>query len=156
MNDSTPAPGDGQRTAYIAGLRALADVLEQHAEVPLPYGGSSTSMTIYFLGGKAPRTAMAATARAFPCNWRKQTREYEDGRVAYFDMDSELHGLKVQLTAYREAVCERVVTGTREVTEKVKDPDALAAVPEVEVTKTVEDVEWRCHPLMAPEAAVTA
>jgi hypothetical protein len=52
----------------------------------------------------------------------------------------------------RNEVCEKVVTGTREVTKEVPDPEALAAVPKVTVTETVEDVEWRCHPIL--DAAV--
>jgi hypothetical protein len=63
----------------------------------------------------------------------------------------DVHGLKVKVTTYRDAVCERVVTGTREVTREVRDPDALAAVPTTTVTETVEDVEWVCAPLTAPE-----
>jgi hypothetical protein len=46
-------------------------------------------------------------------------------------------------------VCERVVTGTRLETKEVPDPEALKAVPLVTVTETVEDVEWRCMPLLA-------
>ncbi len=53
----------------------------------------------------------------------------------------------VMLHAYgdRAKVCERVVTGTREVTEEVPDPDA----PKVTVTRVVEDVEWRCSSILA-------
>lgn len=60
----------------------------------------------------------------------------------------------VEVTAFadRDEVCERVVTGTREVTEQVPDPEALKAVPLVEVTRTVEDVEWRCRPLLDASA----
>jgi hypothetical protein len=39
------------------------------------------------------------------------------------------------------------VTGTYEVTEEVPDPDA--DVPMVTVTRTVENVEWDCHPVLA-------
>lgn len=51
--------------------------------------------------------------------------------------------------AGRGEVCERIVTGTREVTKEVPDPKALAEVPKVTVTETVEDVEWKCTPLLA-------
>lgn len=40
--------------------------------------------------------------------------------------------------ARREDVCERVVTGVEQVTKKVKDPDAVAALPDVEITEKVE------------------
>ena len=140
-----------RRAAYIKGLRALADVLETHDEVRLPYDGNSAPLNIMFLFGDDPRAEIAAAARAIPCKWRKRVTEHHDG-TANFYLDGELHGLKLTLLAYRDAVCERIVTGTREVTETVKDPDALAKVPEIEVTKTVDEVEWRCHPVLAPAA----
>jgi len=155
MTITATAPADaGQaeetcRGAYTAGLRALADVLDGHPEVPLPYHGTGTAITISdFLFAKDPRAALAAAARALPCNWSKDVRESEQ-YGSYLDLIGELHGLSIKLTAYRDAVCERVVTGTREVTETVKDPDALAAVPEVEVTKIIEDVTWRCGSILA-------
>lgn len=142
------------RTRVINGYRLLADLLEQHDEVPLPYDGNQGSITFQFLNGseKECRAAMAAAARAFPCTLRKRVTE-NNGSAAYFYLDGELDGLKVDLVALRESVCERVVTGVEQVTEMVKDPDALAAVPEVEVTREVETVEWRCHPLLAPAEA---
>jgi hypothetical protein len=134
------------RTAYTAGLRALADLLDQHPEVPLPYDGTSTPITIMHLGtNPATRDAFAATVRAFPGHRSK------DADGTYFDVTVDVHGLKVKVTTYRDAVCERVVTGTREVTREVPDPDALAAVPTTTVTETVEDVRWECAPLTAPE-----
>jgi hypothetical protein len=54
-------------------------------------------------------------------------------------------GLELDVTVSRPAVCERVVTGTREVVKTVPAPDA----PMVEVTEVVEDVEWVCEPLLA-------
>lgn len=51
--------------------------------------------------------------------------------------------------ADREQICRRVVTGTHEITETVPDPDLIAAVPRIERTRIVEDVEWVCEPLLA-------
>jgi hypothetical protein len=141
---------DPKRVGYVMGLRALADVLERNPDVPLPYQGITSPIVTYFLHTENPRAELATAARAYPCDFRK---EYEgDGEGATFRLAGKLHGLNVELVAYRNAVCERVVTGTREVTEKVKDPEALAAVPEIEVTKTVEDVSWVCSPILAPAA----
>jgi hypothetical protein len=132
------------RAAYIDGLRRLAGALEQHDELPLPYEGSGSVMTFHFLGGDDPRAAMAAAARALPVAWRKDAME-GDG-VSYFELKGRLAGLSLKLTAYRDAVCTRVVTGTedREVTEVVTP--ALTR----KVTKPVEVVEWRCESLLAP------
>ncbi len=134
------------RADYITGLRALADLLEQHPEVPLPYQGSHVPMVIHHLGNSsAERDAFLATVRVLP-----GTKTKSVNLADYFDVDAQIVGLKVQVTAYRDTVCERTVTGTREVTREVPDPAALAAVPKLTVTETVEDVRWDCLPLTAP------
>lgn len=140
------------RAAYIQGLRQLADVLERNPGIRLPLSADMPSHTTFLFHDRPDSPAVQAladAARAFPCSFTKSTSG-EGGK--WFDLLGRLGGpggLGVQLSAYREAVCTRVVTGTREVTKKVKDPDLLERVPEVEVTETVEDVEWRCHPLLA-------
>jgi hypothetical protein len=145
---------DSERAAYIKGLRALADVLEQTDDLPLPFDGHLDPITFHFLGTADPRAELAAATRAIPCDWTK--RVFDSRNTAYFDLRGQLHGLKVNLSAFRDDVCERIVTGTHQVTETVKDPEALAAVPEIEVTKTVEDVEWRCGSILAPQGATAA
>ncbi len=135
------------RAAYSAGLRQLADLLDAHPEIPLPYDGrpnGGTPITIHHLDGN--RGAFAATVRALP--GRKEKAVHGD----YYDVNVSLHGLRLTVAAFRDTVCERIVTGTREVTREVRDPDALAAVPTTTVTETVEDVEWVCSPLTAPAA----
>lgn len=129
-----------QRTAYTDGLRAFAAILEQHPEIPLPYEGRASAITIHYLYGDDPRGAMAAAVRAIPCAWAKTSND------DYFDVQGELFGLKIVLTAYRDQVCTRRVIGTHEITEEVPDPDA----PMVTVTRVVEDVEWDCGSLLAP------
>jgi hypothetical protein len=159
MDNQTPAEAtaadDSRRAGYIKGLRALADALEDNPAIPLPYQGTDADITIMFLTGDDRRRGMADAARAIPCDWAK-TPWGDGGSTAYLDLMGQLHGLRLALTAYRNDVCERVVTGTREVTKTVKDPEALAAVPEVEVTETVENVEWICGSLLAPEGPVAA
>jgi hypothetical protein len=142
------------RAGYIAGLRALADALETNPEVPLPGpSGAGATISFQFTHGADPRAAIAAAARAIPCNWDKRVTEGKD--QAYFELLGRLHGLPLELWAFRDAVCERVVTGTedREVEEVVRPAETRTVV------KPVEIVEWRCHPLLAPErpeAMVTA
>ena len=75
------------------------------------------------------------------------------------DLVGKLHGLNVMMIAQRDEVCTRVVTGAREVTEEIPDPEALAAVPKVTVTRTEELVRWDCKPILAAgdeQSAVSA
>lgn len=90
-----------------------------------------------------PKATLAAIARALPGKVAKRTYSSQ------FEISGHVAGIEVKAIAEQAAVCERVVTGIREVTEVVPDPDALAALPKVTVTKTVEDVEWVCRPVMA-------
>lgn len=142
-----------RRADYITGLRRLADILDDHPDVPLPYEGAGTAITFHFLNAEDPKAALAACARALPTNWTKQVSgggKYPN----YFDMYGSLAGLKLHLTAFRDDVCERVVVGTHEETVEEKDPEALAAVPTVTKTITVEDVEWRCAPVLGDRPGV--
>jgi hypothetical protein len=135
------------RAGYTAGLHALADALEQHPEIPLPYHGTATALRI-FTHNDAP-IAMAALARVMTGAVQKV---YDDADTTFgFDLVGQFHGLRVEGTAPRDQVCERVVKGTREITREVPDPQALAAVPTMTVTETVEDVEWVCRPLLAAD-----
>jgi hypothetical protein len=138
-----------ERASYIDGLRALADTLEEHPEVGLPSYGQATRILFYFEGTPDGVAAMAAARRAFPCAWQKHFSgggEHPD----WFDLRGRLHGVGIELYTHRNAVCERVVTGTHEVTETVKDPEKLAEVPMIEVTRTVEDARWECRSILAP------
>lgn len=49
----------------------------------------------------------------------------------------------------RANLCERVVVGQRMVVEAVPDPELVAALPKVEASRVVEDVQWRCGPVLA-------
>lgn len=157
---ATTEPASGQdegqppdeRQQYIDGLRVLASVLEQHPGLELPATGTRMALKWNFWGDDA-RELMAATARAIPCEWRKDvTEESSEGVPAYFDLDGELGALKIRITAYRDAVCERVVVGTEDrPVERVITP----AVTET-VMERAEVVEWRCGSLLAPRPAASA
>lgn len=139
------------RAEAIRGIRMLADLLEQNPEVPLPYQlGGGDDISFHFLHGGRERERMAELARLIPGPLTKHVRgskEYGD----YFDLKGSIAGIRVHLIAFRDAVCERIVTGTREVTKTVPDPTVMVAL--VEVTETVEDVEWVCGPLLAEAVA---
>lgn len=93
---------------------------------------------------KAAMADVARRARRAGATMRKETTEQSFRALLSFG--------EITLNAYasREQVCERVVVGTREETITEPDPEAVAALPLVTRTEVVEDVEWRCPPLIAP------
>ena len=144
------------RADYIAGLHALADMLDQHPELPLPSTGTSTAFDwwIWDHENENSKAVLAEIVRLIPGAKNKVVGE--GSTASWFTVEASLRGLRIDVNAHRASVCRRVVTGTREVTEEVPDPDALATVPKVTVSKTVEDIEWVCEPLMAPREQVAS
>jgi hypothetical protein len=139
MNDTAT------RGEYVAGLRALADMLEQHGDCPLPYGAGtenwtkSVMLTFYCHG----RDEFDAFRRAFPGRLDKKVDEQSE---AYgFELHGSLRGLHLYAAVDRGKVCRRVVTGTRE----VEVPETAAVEAQPARTVVVEDVEWVCEPLLA-------
>lgn len=130
--------------AMATGLRALADMVEAHPEIThdLRYVFDDILVSV------DTRAEISRLARAGAKTGAKVTK-HVGSKFAGVNVAFGPVGLHVY--ADRDEVCERVVTGTREVTEEVPDPEALAAVPKVAVTKVVEDVEWRCSSFLAPE-----
>lgn len=141
----TPDRGD-----YIAGLRALADLLERDDAFPLP---DDRDVAWYLFGVDADGKKLPDAeqkARAADLVRRLPGRQEKQQTGELFRFRGHIGGIRTQVIVDRDAVCERVVTGTREVEEKV--PTAFETV-----TKVVEDVEWVCKPLLADDAAaVTA
>jgi len=131
------------RTNYTAGLRALADLLDNNPDLPLPYHGNDTHLLWVQDNGDNDETRDTARlfARLIPGTISKKARD------TYLDLDGHIAGLKVSLITSRAAVCERVVTGTHEVTTPARPALNLPAEPEH--TETIEDVEWVCGPLLA-------
>lgn len=147
---SAPPP-DPRRTGYMARLQRLAAKLKASPDIPVPHRISELSLDFYFTYCDDPRTALAACARAFGLDgWKKRTWEAE--RSSFFEMTREWDGWQVTLTAYRDAVCTKVVKGTedREV-EEVVQPAVTRTV-----TKPVDIIEWVCESVMAPAAKAAA
>lgn len=130
-----------ERHEYIAGLRMLADLLQSHPELELPYTGRSKyePLSVNLIGDEGQRAQMAAWARALP--GKKDKAAVSD---TYFRIDGALRGLGIRVLANRAEVCEKRVIGTQEVTEEIPDPEAVAALPKKTVTRTEEIVEWVC------------
>lgn len=130
---------DADRPGYIAGLRQLADILEAHPDLPLPYGGTTTSELLWIANSRQDHKQVAATfARTIPGVVAKQPRGTD------LDLIGRIAGLHVQLIVDRDAVCERVVVGSETVT--VPARPATEATPEQ--TETREVVEWRCASIL--------
>lgn len=139
------------REEQIAGALELIAWLEAHPEVPMPYHLSPSGYVLIMTHTVAdPKATLADIARAIPGKIQKTT--YGDE----FEISGRVGGIEVKATAVRNEVCERVVTGIHKVTKQVPDPDALAALPKITVTTTVEDVEWVCGPLLADKADLQA
>jgi hypothetical protein len=134
---------DTTRTDYIAGLRQLADILEQHDDLPLPYSGAGTH--ILWIAGVRPdhKGIAAAFARAIPGTVAKSPRGTD------LDLVGQIAGLKVKLIVDRDQLCKRVVVGTETVT--VPAQPAVDAQPEQVVEREI--VEWVCHPVLADAKA---
>lgn len=150
-SDGTPRVPD-ERQRYVTLLADLARILREHPGIPKP--DIYTDEIRFAVFGSDAREIIAAARRAIGGTWAKQPRENQYG--TYLDYTREWHGFPVRLTTARDEVCRKVVTGTREVTRKVPDPEALAKVPEIEVTETEEISEWVCEPLLAPRTAELA
>lgn len=136
-----------KQAAYTAGLRALADLLDAHPQLIENVSLSQSDLLVSLGWMSDPMSRMAEFIRAALDRRLPIKKTYDDewGTV-FIDLGG---GVRLQVYARREQVCERIVTGTREVTREVPDPEALKAVPTVTVTETVEDVRWDCKPLLS-------
>jgi hypothetical protein len=136
-------PAMSDRAEYVKGLLALADLLERHADLPLP---THREVNWLLFGDPGEKQTAAQVIRRVPGDWAKVP--YGDrGDKTLFGFTNTLHGLRLGITVYRHTVCERVVVGTEPVTAMVPDPSVQ--VPLVEVTKDVEIVRWECRPLLS-------
>lgn len=136
--DVTRATGDT--------LRAIADWVDAHP------GSEPSQISLYttpiqvnlFHHGDA--ASLADLLRALGGRWDKHAYD----SVGQIEFQQEiLPGVRYEVVASRDAVCERVKTGETVIHEP--DADAVAALPLVE--RVVETFEWRCEPILAAKAA---
>jgi hypothetical protein len=135
----------------VAALRTLIDFIETNPELGEHFRYGSFSKVLVYAGTAKPREVMAEFIRAGLAAGAKIEKDFDGDNWA----NVHLHFGPIDIEVYgkRAEVCERVVVGTEEFVEEVADPEALAAVPKVKVTKTVEQVKWVCHPLLADTPA---
>jgi hypothetical protein len=139
-----------ERAEYITGLEELAILLERHPEIPIPTHGDLLPMSIY-IDSRDPDTSKMRF-RDVGKFIRNRTRRPLDKVVTEQAAKLEtrlggLNGLHVAVTANRDVICKRNVIGRRKVTRTVKDPEQVAALPDVVVDDVEEIVEWECPPL---------
>lgn len=137
-----------------AGLRRLAEFIETNPDLADGFRHNVMDYAInVHLRDDGKAAQLAEYAQAAARFGAKVTKDIDDKwHNLYLDFD----GAKAHVLAYRNEVCERVVTGVETVTKTVPDPEALAAVPTVEVTEQVETVEWVCRPLLADDTREVA
>lgn len=132
-------------------LRVVADLIEAHPDLPHPY------ITAYVVDDQveakwylhidadirgdlaAQKAAAVRLVTTLGGKWDKGERD------DVYALDQVRGGVKLHIEVNRAAVCERVVTGTREVTVPAKP----ASRAEPERVETVEDVKWICSSLLA-------
>lgn len=136
---------------HAAGLRALADMVEQNPNLLDVLRGLHCATHIF--GEDDPKAKLGMFARVASRYTTKVEKRFSTG---FASVEASFGPLRVLIQADRDEVCERVVTGTETVTKSVPDPAALAAVPTVEVTETVDTYEWVCRPLLADDSAAQA
>ncbi len=137
-----------QATSLANGLRALADFITANSQLAEPLAPYIGFHYVAAWGTPDQKTLVAELVKAgarFP--GATVDKHYFDN---YFNVDIRFGDeVTLHVSGDRDAVCERVVVGTDTVTKRVKDPELLAQVPEIDVTETVDRVEWRCWPLLA-------
>lgn len=152
-NDRTATEQDRDLAQNLtAGLRDLAQFIETYPELA---GGFQ-----HALMSSGISAHLRAEDKAALQGWYAKAAARHGAKVDK-DIDDQWHnltvtfvgGVRVAVLAYRDEVCERVITGVETVTKQVPDPEKLAAVPLVEVTEEVEQVDWVCRPLLASEVS---
>lgn len=135
-----------RHTQLVARLRTATDFIETHPDLDV-YAVQNIGSRV-LISDYSPQSAedLARLTRSLGGRWEKE----DAGDL--FKLRREIaDGVTVELVTWREQVCERVVVSTNEVEIEEPDPDAVAALPTVKRTETVETVEWRCRPIL-PEA----
>lgn len=119
---------------FAAGLRAVADFYEQHEEIALPHEPYISNFSV---NTKEEAVLVAKALGTFDKVYRDDSFQI---------LKEVVPGFQMRFYFNRASVCERVVKGTTTIAAHVEH------VPE----RVIEDVEWRCHPLLAQEDEVTA
>jgi hypothetical protein len=128
-----------RRLQFIEGLRAVANFYEQNPGAW--YDGMHLTLNMY-VWGRAARKKLAETARAFG----RCDKVCDHDHITVSRRFSEQ--VTVAVFAPRAQVCRRVLLGTRTL-----PPRIIPATEELHIPASrVEIVEWKCDPLLQPDA----
>jgi hypothetical protein len=123
---------------FISGLRELAAMYESHPELAVPDG--KTFNLFCFAHSDRERAEAKERVREVARAFGSAAKSYDDG---YFNLKKQFSGgIVLEITTNRDAVCERVVVGTK--IEPAREIPAQS-IPEHEV----EVVEWRCASILS-------
>ena len=126
---------------YINGLRSLARFVNDHRNILESYEADK-GQTFQLYPGSAEK--MAEWTRLLLDGAPLGTvRKEADENGMTVTRQWGPHGLSLYIP--RDRVCKKIEVGTRIVTKQ--DPEALAAVPTVEVSEAI--FEWDCAPVLA-------
>ena len=128
---------------YANGLREFAAFIEAHEEITVPL---SLSCSTFVDVPKEEQKAHAAQVAKALGNVNKVV--FQDNLILVHEFNPLL-SYKVWYS--RDAVCERIVTGVREIPEHILPAREETFVP----AHAEEIVEWRCHPILAPKVLET-
>lgn len=135
---------------YADGLESIAAMFrewpEMAAAIDDQVGPFNLTFQVSRLRRDYDKDALAEFVRRALKHGARIDKEVDGG---FFEVKAQFGPVEFEGWAVREAVCERVVVGSETVTRTVPDPKKVAKVPMVEVTTTVEKVEWKCPPLLA-------
>ena len=135
ITQEAASPETVARLAYTRGLRRIADLLDEHPDLPLPYEGTD-STALWFVDSPEQ---LAVVSKAMG-----GTRTKKFG-VDFAGLEGSIGGYRVQALVPRDQVCTRRQIGTELV--KVPDPNA----PKITVERPVYETD--CAPLLAAVSA---
>ena len=129
---------------FVQGLRDAADFFESHLALGIPYEGLGP-VTYHYYGTVAGVSVdsingLHTFVSLIGGHIDKSSDKY------YYRLTSDQKSFKVVATAARNAVCERVVVGT-----KVEPAHIIPAQPETHVPERVVEIyEYHCPTLTKP------
>ena len=127
---------------FVQGLRDAADFFESHLALGVPY---EETLTFHYYGQVAGTSVdsiggLNLFARIIGGHLDKS------GDDTFYRLTADRGAFKVTVTACRNAVCERVVVGT-----KIEPAHVIPAQPETQVPERIVEVyEYHCPTLTKP------